>query len=48
LAESAQRTCPSCGQPVAANAVLCVACGYDFRTGKRLSTAFDVGGDDDE
>jgi hypothetical protein len=32
---------------VPAGAVLCIACGYDFRTGKRLSTAIDTGPDED-
>lgn len=30
-------TCPSCGAPLATQAVLCVACGYDLRTGLRLA-----------
>jgi hypothetical protein len=29
--------CPACGYPVAANAVLCVQCGYDARTGTKLA-----------
>jgi len=32
-------TCPSCGVPLAAQAILCVACGYDLRTGFRLAGA---------
>ena len=28
-------TCPSCGAAMAEGAVLCVACGYDTRTGRR-------------
>lgn len=31
--------CPACGLPVAANAVLCVQCGYDSRTGTRLAAS---------
>jgi phosphate/sulfate permease len=30
--------CPQCQLPMAGGAVLCVNCGYDSRTGKRLST----------
>lgn len=41
------KSCPSCGESIPAAAVLCVACGYDFRTGKRLSTTIDTGSDDD-
>ena len=36
-----EMACPSCGDRLAESAVLCVACGYDFRTGKQLSTAAD-------
>jgi hypothetical protein len=31
--------CPQCHLPMGGGAVLCVACGYDSRTGQRLSTA---------
>jgi len=34
-----EEICPSCGNPLLPNAVLCVACGFDFRTGKRHQTA---------
>lgn len=30
--------CPHCGAPVAAEALLCINCGYDFRTRQRLET----------
>jgi hypothetical protein len=30
-------SCPICKSPVAAGAVLCVKCGYNFKTGKRLA-----------
>lgn len=33
------RSCPSCGKPLAEDAVVCLACGVDTRTGKRLHTA---------
>ena len=29
--------CPICKAPVATGAVLCVKCGYNFKTGKRLA-----------
>jgi hypothetical protein len=32
-------TCPSCRKVLERGAVLCVDCGYDFRTGRRLETA---------
>lgn len=32
------RTCPSCHEPLAEKAVLCVNCGHDTRTGRRLVT----------
>jgi DNA-directed RNA polymerase subunit RPC12/RpoP len=31
--------CPQCHSPMAGGAVLCVTCGYDSRTGQRLTTA---------
>ncbi len=34
-----EKNCPSCGQVVAEDTVVCVQCGYDWRTGKRLSDA---------
>ena len=30
--------CPQCHSPMGGGAVLCVSCGYDSRTGQRLST----------
>ncbi len=30
--------CPSCGVELGAKNVLCIACGYDLRSGKKLST----------
>jgi DNA-directed RNA polymerase subunit RPC12/RpoP len=29
--------CPSCSAPLASNAVLCVNCGYNLKTGQKLS-----------
>jgi hypothetical protein len=34
----AARQCPSCGAAMQENAVLCVQCGYDFRTGAKITT----------
>ncbi|MEI6217808.1 MAG: hypothetical protein WCP86_02820 [bacterium] len=31
------RKCPGCGVQMGAGAVLCVACGFDTRTGKKIS-----------
>ena len=36
--KEAGKTCPGCAAALPENAVLCVQCGYDFRTGKRLAT----------
>jgi hypothetical protein len=36
LVPEEKRCCPSCQGELAPNAVLCVACGYDLRTGKKL------------
>src|SRR4051794_16744575 len=33
------RQCPSCGVILASEAVLCVNCGFDYRTGTRLDGA---------
>ena len=32
------RTCPSCSAALVENAVLCVVCGYDLRSGQKLQT----------
>ncbi|HET6249471.1 MAG TPA: hypothetical protein VFE47_17400 [Tepidisphaeraceae bacterium] len=37
VATEAAGECPSCGAAMAPNAVLCIECGFDKRTGKRLS-----------
>ena len=34
-------SCSHCGATASENAVLCVECGYDFRTGKRHTTEID-------
>src|SRR5262245_14756652 len=39
LAPEAPRQCPSCQEPLAPEAVLCVACGFDLRTGRKLERA---------
>lgn len=33
--------CPNCGRQLADKAVLCIQCGHDFRTGKRLTVQID-------
>jgi hypothetical protein len=33
-----QRQCPSCHQPLAADAVVCIECGLNLETGRRLRT----------
>jgi hypothetical protein len=35
---AAESTCPECDAPMAEHAVLCVACGYDARSGRVLKT----------
>lgn len=37
------RRCPSCGHQDEASVVVCVRCGYDFRTGRRLQDAHEAG-----
>lgn len=37
-------TCPSCGEGMAAQAVICVACGFNVKTGEKLTTQVDAGG----
>lgn len=32
-------SCPGCGKPLAGDAVICVQCGYDTRTGRRVGEA---------
>jgi ATP-dependent Clp protease ATP-binding subunit ClpA len=32
-------TCPACKQPLSETAVICVHCGFDLRSGRRLQTA---------
>ncbi len=39
VAASPQRKCPSCGEPLSAEAVLCVGCGYDLRIGKKRAVS---------
>lgn len=36
-------TCPSCGQPFAPGAVLCVSCGYNVQSGQAVQTAVATG-----
>jgi phage FluMu protein Com len=39
--ESGPKACPSCGAAADAEAVICVSCGYNFKTGKQLSTVIE-------
>jgi hypothetical protein len=40
--------CPSCSAPLAPGAVLCVNCGYNLKTGKKLSAVVvETDGEDD-
>lgn len=36
-AAPAEPKCPSCKSPLPASAVLCVNCGYNLKTGKKLA-----------
>lgn len=36
-----ENACPECGTTLADGAVLCVACGYHLKLGKKISTEFD-------
>ncbi|HVC99112.1 MAG TPA: hypothetical protein VND64_35945 [Pirellulales bacterium] len=36
--ETAANICPECGKTLAENAVLCVGCGFDLRSGRKLGT----------
>ncbi len=38
----AYHKCPSCGKRLKVSAVLCVACGYDLRSGNQLETTTDT------
>lgn len=39
--------CPNCGGHVKTTAVICVNCGYDLRTGKKVATAIPSAADDE-
>ena len=38
-----ESSCPACGRPMTAGAVLCVGCGYDRRTRRSVQTTFAAG-----
>src|SRR5689334_1598091 len=40
------KSCPSCGSSVDADAVLCVNCGHNLKTGKKLKTSAVAAGTD--
>lgn len=42
-AKAAGASCPACGQALAAEAVLCTACGLNLKTGQRLGTQLEAG-----
>jgi hypothetical protein len=35
-AASSARTCPECARPITEDTVICIGCGYNLQTGKRL------------
>lgn len=37
-AKPGESACPSCGRTMVADAVVCVGCGYDARSGRQLRT----------
>ncbi len=39
-AASTENSCPECGNGLADGAVLCVACGFHLKLGKKISTEF--------
>lgn len=39
VAQDTRPRCPSCKEPLAANAILCVACGYNLETGRLVKGA---------
>jgi hypothetical protein len=45
---SSGRRCPSCHGPLSAEAVLCVNCGYNLKSGKKMSTFAYAPTEDDE
>jgi hypothetical protein len=36
------RACPGCAKPLPEKAVICVNCGFNLKTGKKLSTVFEA------
>ncbi len=37
--------CPACGNPMEDDAIICVQCGFNKKTGRQLAAAYDVGED---
>lgn len=35
------KPCPDCGKPLAEGAVICINCGFNLKTGKKLQTVFE-------
>ncbi|MCA9235298.1 MAG: hypothetical protein KDA44_07490 [Planctomycetales bacterium] len=44
-ASAAPATCPACGGRIPGGGVLCIACGYDTRSGKKVATSPSGAGD---
>ncbi len=34
-----ESTCPACGKPMEDDAVICIECGFNKKTGRKLATA---------
>ncbi|HEY6563458.1 MAG TPA: zinc ribbon domain-containing protein, partial [Pirellulaceae bacterium] len=43
ISRSSSRHCPSCQASIPDEAILCVKCGFDFQSGKRLTTVVSPG-----
>ena len=41
-AQSATKPCPGCGKELPEKAVICVGCGLNLKTGKKLQTVFEA------
>ncbi len=39
--ESSRENCPECGEPLAEGSVLCLACGFHTKLGKKINTEFE-------
>ena len=41
-AQAATKSCPGCGKELPEKAVICVGCGFNLKTGKKLQTVFEA------